>query len=88
MATQRVAAADRTRQKASHAIALGASGPAGESRRRGIEPALRPSRLLPVGGEAGSEAPPIVHEVLRGPGAALEAGTRSVMPTSPSRRIL
>jgi Domain of unknown function (DUF4157) len=35
--------------------------------------------LPPVGGEVGTEAPPIVHEALRGPSAPLDADTRSVM---------
>ena len=51
----------------------------GAPRWRNIEPELQPSLLPRTGGETATEAPPIVHLALRGPGAPLDARTQTVM---------
>ncbi len=83
VATRQAATSEMTRQKRSETNARPAPRPAGAGRSRGQSdprpPRLRPSQLVPAGGLTGSEAPPIVHEVLREPGAPLDAGTRKVM---------
>jgi hypothetical protein len=79
MASQQTATSEMTRQRTSDERAGDASRPAGRPRRHGVEPGLWPSRVPPVGGQVGHEAPLIVHEVLRGPSAPLDVGTRNVM---------
>jgi hypothetical protein len=66
-------------QKTSEEGARRVFPPPGASLRRSIGPGLRPSQFPPVSDGPGTEAPPVVHEVLREQGAPLEAGPRSVM---------
>lgn len=70
----------RTPEKTSQGVRSPASEVVGTPPRTGMIQRLSSSRLPPiVGGRTAAEAPPIVHEALRGPGASLDAATRKLM---------